>query len=30
MALAVQQYEQSIYTIGAPQTLEGMVELKML
>lgn len=29
MALAAQQYEQSIYTIEAPKTLEGMVELKM-
>ena len=29
MALAVQAYEESIYTIPAPSTIEGMVELKM-
>ena len=29
MALAAQQYEKSIYTIDAPKTLEGMIELKM-
>jgi HTH-type transcriptional regulator / antitoxin HigA len=29
MALAAQAYEKSIYTISAPKTLEGMIELKM-
>jgi len=29
MALAVQTYEESIYTIPAPKTLEGLIELKM-
>lgn len=29
MALAIQAYEESIYTIPAPSTIEGMVELKM-
>lgn len=29
MALAAQAYEKSIYTIVAPKTLEGMIELKM-
>lgn len=29
MALAAQAYEKSIYTIPAPKTLEGLIELKM-
>ena len=29
MALAAQSYEKSIYTIPAPKTLEGLIELKM-
>jgi len=29
MALAAQAYEKSIYTIPAPKTLEGIIELKM-
>jgi HTH-type transcriptional regulator/antitoxin HigA len=29
MALAAQTYEKSIYTISAPKTIEGMIELKM-
>ncbi|TXJ26611.1 MAG: helix-turn-helix domain-containing protein [Chitinophagaceae bacterium] len=29
LALAAQMYEKSIYTIPAPQTLEGLIELKM-
>ena len=29
MALAAQAYEKSIYTIPPPQTIEGMIELKM-
>jgi len=29
LALAAQAYEKSIYTIPAPQTLEGLIELKM-
>lgn len=29
MALGVQTYEESIYTIPAPKTLEGLIELKM-
>lgn len=29
MALAAQAYEKSIYTIPAPKTLEGLLELKM-
>ncbi|MBS1566625.1 MAG: helix-turn-helix transcriptional regulator [Bacteroidetes bacterium] len=29
MALAAQRYEKAIYTINAPTTLEGMIELKM-
>ena len=29
MAVAAQAYEKSIYTIPAPKTLEGMIELKM-
>jgi HTH-type transcriptional regulator/antitoxin HigA len=29
MALAAQTYEKSIYTIPPPQTIEGMIELKM-
>lgn len=28
-ALAAQAYEKSIYTIPAPKTLEGLIELKM-
>lgn len=29
LALAAQAYEQSIYTIPLPATLEGMIEMKM-
>jgi HTH-type transcriptional regulator / antitoxin HigA len=29
LALAAQAYEKSIYTIPAPETLEGLIELKM-
>ncbi|MBS1623687.1 MAG: helix-turn-helix transcriptional regulator [Bacteroidetes bacterium] len=29
LAVAAQQYEKSIYTISAPTTIEGMVELRM-
>src|SRR5579863_5409788 len=29
LALAAQVYEKSIYTIPAPKTLEGLIELKM-
>ncbi len=29
MALAAQAYEKSIYTVPAPKTLEGLIELKM-
>lgn len=29
LALAAQNYEKSIYTIPAPKTLEGLIELKM-
>jgi HTH-type transcriptional regulator/antitoxin HigA len=29
LALAAQAYEKSIYTIPAPKTLEGLLELKM-
>ncbi len=29
MALAAQAYEKSIYTIPAPSTFEGMIELRM-
>jgi HTH-type transcriptional regulator/antitoxin HigA len=29
MALAAQTYEKSIYTVPPPQTIEGMIELKM-
>jgi len=29
LALAAQSYEKSIYTIPAPKTLEGLIELKM-
>ncbi|MBN8879208.1 MAG: helix-turn-helix domain-containing protein [Sphingobacteriales bacterium] len=29
LALAAQMYEKSIYRIPAPQTLEGLIELKM-
>ena len=29
LALAAQAYEKSIYTIAAPKTLEGIIELKM-
>lgn len=29
LALAAQAYEKSIYTIPAPKTLEGIIELKM-
>lgn len=29
LALAAQAYEKSIYTIPAPRTLEGLIELKM-
>ena len=29
LALATQAYEKSIYTIPAPKTLEGLIELKM-
>jgi len=29
LALVAQAYEKSIYTIPAPQTLEGLIELKM-
>ncbi len=29
MTLAAQAYEKSIYTIPAPSTLEGMIELRM-
>ena len=29
LALAAQKYEKSIYTIPAPKTLEGLIELKM-
>jgi HTH-type transcriptional regulator / antitoxin HigA len=29
LALAAQAYEKSIYTIPAPKTLEGLIELKM-
>jgi HTH-type transcriptional regulator / antitoxin HigA len=29
MALSAQAYEKSIYTIQAPKTLEGMIELRM-
>lgn len=29
LALAAQTYEKSIYTIPAPKTLEGLIELKM-
>jgi HTH-type transcriptional regulator/antitoxin HigA len=29
MALAAQAYEKTIYTIPAPKTLEGLIELKM-
>lgn len=29
LALAAQKYEKSIYTIPAPKTLEGIIELKM-
>lgn len=29
MALAAQAYEQSIYTIPPPSTIEGMIELRM-
>lgn len=29
LALAAQAYEKSIYEIPAPQTLEGLIELKM-
>lgn len=29
LALAVQEYEKTIYTIPAPKTLEGLIELKM-
>lgn len=29
LALAAQEYEKTIYTIPAPKTLEGLIELKM-
>ncbi|HEX4849294.1 MAG TPA: helix-turn-helix domain-containing protein [Puia sp.] len=29
LALAAQSYEKNIYTIPAPKTLEGLIELKM-
>jgi HTH-type transcriptional regulator/antitoxin HigA len=29
LALAAQKYEKSIYTIPAPKTLQGMIELRM-
>jgi len=29
LAIAAQAYEKSIYTIPAPKTLEGLIELKM-
>lgn len=29
MSLAAQAYEKSIYTIPAPSTIEGMIELRM-
>lgn len=29
LALSAQAYEQGIYTIAAPTTLEGMIELRM-
>ena len=29
MALAAQQYEQNKYTIAMPQTLAGMIEMRM-
>lgn len=29
LALSAQAYEQGIYTISAPTTLEGMIELRM-
>ncbi len=29
LALSAQEYEKSIYTIPAPKTLEGLIELKM-
>jgi HTH-type transcriptional regulator/antitoxin HigA len=29
MAIAAQEYEKNIYTIPAPRTLAGMIELKM-
>ncbi|MDE3184850.1 MAG: helix-turn-helix domain-containing protein [Bacteroidota bacterium] len=29
LALAAQAYEKSVYTIPAPKTLEGLIELKM-
>ena len=29
LALVAQQYEKNIYTIEAPKTIEGMIELKM-
>jgi HTH-type transcriptional regulator/antitoxin HigA len=29
MALAAQAYEKTVYTIPAPKTLEGLIELKM-
>jgi HTH-type transcriptional regulator / antitoxin HigA len=29
MAIAAQAYEKSIYTVPAPKTLEGLIELKM-
>ena len=29
LALAAQAYEKSVYTIAAPKTLEGIIELKM-
>lgn len=29
LALAARAHEKSIYTVPAPQTLEGLIELKM-
>jgi HTH-type transcriptional regulator/antitoxin HigA len=29
LALAAQKYEKSIYTIPAPKTIQGMIELRM-
>jgi HTH-type transcriptional regulator/antitoxin HigA len=29
LAVEAQKYEKSIYTISAPQTIEGMIELRM-